>query len=298
MLDSTFSENVTPAPADGDDRPAGPGDDTPDWPPWTAPAALVMALAVGTIAALLVVLIVAAALHITIPSNGNFPGGLNVLATVVQDACFVLVAIWFARIGGRRITPGQFGLRATRVLRAAWMVAFVYVTFLVFTDIWSEIVNTPQETLLKSLGANNSTALLVASAILTCVVAPCAEEFLFRGVIFTALRNWRGPWVSAALTGLAFGAVHAESAPIADLVPLALFGFGLCWLRWRTDSLLPGIAAHSINNSIAFAALEGWAAGDYVLLLLAALAALAVIGTGMRATGLIVARPRPAALAG
>ena len=90
------------------------------------------------------------------------------------------------------------------------------------------------------------------------MVAPICEEFLFRGYIFTALRNWRGTLPAAVITGLLFGGVHAGSAPALDLVPLAGLGFGLCLLYRYTGSLYPCIAAHSLNNSLAFASLEGW----------------------------------------
>ncbi len=87
--------------------------------------------------------------------------------------------------------------------------------------VWSEAVNPSREKLLEDLGTNEGTTLLLLSAALTCVVAPMCEEFLFRGYMFTALRNWRGTWPAAVITGLIFGAVHAGSAPALDLVPLA-----------------------------------------------------------------------------
>ena len=90
------------------------------------------------------------------------------------------------------------------------------------------------------------------------MIAPICEEFLFRGYIFTALRNWRGTLPAAILTGLLFGGVHAGSAPALDLLPLAALGFGLCLLYRYTGSLYPCIAAHSLNNCVAFASLEGW----------------------------------------
>ncbi len=92
------------------------------------------------------------------------------------------------------------------------------------------------------------------SAGLTCVVAPICEEFLFRGYIFTALRNWRGTLPAALITGLMFGGVHVGSAPALDLVPLAALGFGLCLLYRYTGSLYPCMLAHSLNNSLAFSA--------------------------------------------
>ena len=96
------------------------------------------------------------------------------------------------------------------------------VAFLVLSAIWAAVVQPRhRRSCSTQLGANETTSLLVLSAALTCVVAPICEEFLFRGYIFTALRNWRGTWPAAVITGLLFGGVHVGSAPALDLVPLA-----------------------------------------------------------------------------
>ena len=133
----------------------------------------------------------------------------------------------------------------------------------------------PQEKLLEQLG--NEGSLLLLSAALTCVVAPICEEFLFRGYIFTALRNWRGTLPAALITGLLFGGVHVGSAPALDLVPLAALGFGLCLLYRYTGSLYPCIAAHSLNNSIAFAGLENCSVAGAVLIARALVACIAAL---------------------
>ena len=65
-----------------------------------------------------------------------------------------------------------------------------------------------------------------------------------------------------SITGLLFGGVHAGSAPALDLVPLAALGFGLCLLYRYTGSLYPCIAAHSLNNSLAFAQPRGLELAD------------------------------------
>src|SRR6202035_3490047 len=105
---------------------------------------------------------------------------------------FIAAALFFAQLGGRRVAAWQFGLRPTRVGRAGGLAFAAGVGFVVFSALWSLAVHTPKEKLLETLGAHQSTLLLVLSAGLTCVVAPICEEFLFRGFIFRALRNWRG----------------------------------------------------------------------------------------------------------
>jgi uncharacterized protein len=98
----------------------------------------------------------------------------------------------------------------------------------------------------------------VSVAVLVCVLAPIAEEFFFRGYFFSALRSWKGLWPAAVITGLVFGAIHIGSAPVPYLVPLAVFGFVLCLLYWRTGSLYPCIVLHALNNCLAFGVSQHW----------------------------------------
>jgi uncharacterized protein len=168
------------------------------------------------------------------------------------------------------------------------------ITFLIVSAIWGAAFHAEKEKLLKQLGTGENTTLLLLSAALTCVIAPICEEFLFRGFIFTALRSWRGPWSAAILTGLAFGAVHVLSAPVVYLVPLAALGFGLCLLYWRTGSLYPCIAAHSLNNSLAFGSLEGWG-WQIPVLMVASLTAIGLLALTLIRTGVISSEPFPPA---
>src|ERR671934_108205 len=87
--------------------------------------------------------------------------------------------------------------------------------------------------------------------------APIGEEIAFRGYLFPALTRWRGPWIGAILTALAFGAAHFLVYPLVFLPALAFFGFGACLLFWFTGSLLPSICLHAINNAIAAGVLLG-----------------------------------------
>ena len=115
---------------------------------------------------------------------------------------------------------------------------------------------------MKEIGGNSGTLGILAACAVTCVVAPICEEFLFRGFIFASLRNWRGPWPAAIITGVLFGVVHGLSAPAVDLLPLAFLGFVLCVVYQRTGSLYPCIALHLLNNAIAFGADEHGGCGS------------------------------------
>jgi membrane protease YdiL (CAAX protease family) len=229
------------------------------WSPWTAPLALIGGIVLAAVGALIVDLPLTAAFGVKITTK-HTPPGIEIADTIVQDIAFVLAAVYCAHIGARAVRAWQFGLRRPGVgwRSAVRMLTVLLVCFAILSIVWSELFEVEKEKLLENLGTNQSTVLLLASAALTCVIAPICEEFLFRGYMFSALRNWRGIWPAAIVTGLVFGGVHAGSAPVLDLVPLASLGFGLCLLYHYSGSLYPCVIAHSLNNSLAFALLEHW----------------------------------------
>jgi uncharacterized protein len=281
-------------PATSPSIPPGPPSrrfDSPstDWQWWLGPLALVVALILALFASLIIDLpLFALGVHLD-PSEP--PGGVVIADTAVQELVFVATAVLLARIGSpppapRRVASWQFGLRSTPFWRAAGLLALALLAFLIFTAIWSGLVHVEKDKVLEKLGAKEGTALLIASAALTCIIAPICEELFFRGFIFTALRKLRGPWPAAVLTGLLFGAVHATSAPAESLLPLAVLGFLLCLLYRATGSLYPCIVAHSVNNSLAFGVLEGWS-WQILPLLGAALGGIALVALAARRIGLI-----------
>ncbi|HEX5146657.1 MAG TPA: CPBP family intramembrane glutamic endopeptidase [Conexibacter sp.] len=245
--------------------PVRSGDDDGDgrWPPWTAAAALLTAFGLALVGAVLIGAVGAA----FGASLRDPPPAVNIVATFVQDGAFVAAAVIFAARAGR-VLPAQFGFVRTRLRQAVGWMVLAYLGYVVLGQLWAQLVHTSEkDNLPTSLGVSESTVALVAVCVLVTTIAPLAEETLFRGYIFGALRNWRGPWPAALITGIAFGAIHGLGAtPAVFLVPLAIFGIALCLVRERTGSLLPCIALHAINNSLAFGVAEHWTAGQTLLL--------------------------------
>ena len=272
------------------ERPQGPAAN--DWPAWTGFVVLVAALVLATVGGLIVD-IPALVLGVKI-STEHTPPGLEFADTVVQDVVFVLTAIMFAQLGGRKVRSWQLGFRPTPLWRAVGLAALTIVVFLIFSAIWVVALNVKEEDtkLLNALGTNETTLLLVASALLTTVIAPICEETLFRGYIFGALSKWKGWLPGAVLTGILFGAVHIGSAPVEDLVPLGVLGFALCFLYRRTGSLYPCIAVHSLNNAFAFGELEKWG-WQVPLLMVGSLVSIAAIAWLAHRIGLISDLPAP-----
>lgn len=261
----------------------------PAWPWWNAPVALLAALAV----VLLVGGLLAAAITLA-AGAGDPPAGVKIGGTYFLDLVLVLSALGFARLTVSP-RPWHFGLRGTPGWSTLGLALLTWAAFVVVLIGFGQVFGSPeQENLPEELGIDTSVAALIAVTLLVTVVAPITEELFFRGFFFTALRSWKGVWPAAILTGLVFGVIHAGSAEPVFLVPLALFGFGLCLLYWRSGSLYPCMSAHALNNSFALGVSEEWMWWQVVGVILLAHLVIAAIVVPLGRRAPMLARPAPA----
>ena len=91
-----------------------------------------------------------------------------------------------------------------------------------------------------------SAAMKIYLGIFAVVIAPLAEEFVFRGLIFSGLKKIGWPKCAWLVTSLLFAAIHA-SAPV--FLPLFVLALGLTWLYQETEGLLAPVLAHSAFNA-------------------------------------------------
>jgi uncharacterized protein len=277
---------------EGVQRPPGPPDTlaAPRWPVWTPFVALLIGLMVALVGQTIVVVIAAAFGW----SGDHQTPAMTIAGTVIQDAGFIGGAVTMAWVTAGRPSAAQFGLRPADLVRAIGGVVAAYVTFQVIALLYALVVDTSQkQDILDQLGANRSGAYLAVSAIVVCVFAPIAEELLFRGFFFPALRTAMPTLLAAASTGLLFGLVHVIGTPFPLIVPLALLGFLLCLLYLYTGSLLPCMALHSLNNAIAFGLSLKWPLAATLALVIAAPTLVVSIGL-LAARSKRLALPAPA----
>lgn len=91
------------------------------------------------------------------------------------------------------------------------------------------------------------------------IVAPLAEEIIFRGYLYPVAKSFAGPWVGMLFTALVFAAGHGN---IPLLLPLFLLGLLLALAYELTGSLWASISIHFFFNSatvaIQLAIRAGW----------------------------------------
>lgn len=236
------------------------------WSPW---AAVLYAVAVYFVAQILASVIV-----VLYP---RFLGWTSVQATdwlnnsIVAQFWYVLFAEaltfgaiwWFVRmrksslraIGWKRMRWSDplstlAGFAAYFVLYAALLA--------VATHLFPSLnVNQKQELGFSSASGGGNLLLTFLSLV---VLPPLVEETVFRGFVFTGLRNKLRPVWAAVFTSLLFATAHLQfgsGKPLLWVAGLDTFTLSLvlCYLRHKTDSLWPGVLLHALKNGIAFAAL-------------------------------------------
>jgi len=92
------------------------------------------------------------------------------------------------------------------------------------------------------------------------ILIPClaitpavCEEFFFRGLLLQTVRQRAGFWKAILISGLSFGLFHfiveSSVAPLRFVVTSTL-GCVLAWVCLKSNSIVPGVILHSINNAI------------------------------------------------
>lgn len=84
------------------------------------------------------------------------------------------------------------------------------------------------------------------------LLAPLAEEMVFRGAVLRTLLGLfdrRRPWLPIAISALLFALVHWN---MAQGLHAFLMGLLIGWMYYRTESIVPGLVLHGVNNSVAY----------------------------------------------
>ena len=238
------------------------------WKPWTVGLAFIAAVALALAGRASI-------------ATGSDRGTAALLGIGIAQILLAVAAIGVALLlAGRHGKPsaGDFGLRRPPLGRAVALLLAVWIAFTVATVLWVSTLGLDGEdaqALTDRLGTDGTLTIVILIVVIT-IIAPLQEEFLFRGYIFRALRNRQGVWPAAITAGVLFAATHIGWIPIAFMVPIVLFGVGLCLLYHWTGSLYPGIALHALNNSIPLAAALHWTWQTPLLMVGSTLAALAI----------------------
>jgi membrane protease YdiL (CAAX protease family) len=214
------------------------------------------------------------------------PDGMLIFLTIVQDALLVGAAVFAVAAILGRVTPAMFGLRPVKLGKAVGWTLIAYGGYWLCSAILLAIFGQPPEQdIVRDLKETEDTAVLVGFAVLTCLIAPVAEELFFRGFLFSVLASRVGVAAGALLTGGIFGLIHLPGSPLLGVAVLVAFGALLCVVYWKTGSLIPCMALHALNNAISFGYTKSLDPAGLVALIAGSVALVTVIGIVLSGRG-------------
>jgi hypothetical protein len=204
----------------------------------------------------------------------HFPGGLSALGKAASPPWWSnalgLVGLWtgfaaaiyYAYSAGRlRPLPRQWRIRPGDVVYIALGVGCQLLVDLAYRPLHVHDLNGPVNHLFNAAHGPAFILLIV----MTALVAPVMEEWLFRGVLYRAISEGTGEPGSrrAVVTGVVlsaalFALAHFELVQFAGL---AFLGVVLALLVHRTRRLIPSVITHVSFNAVAVIALVSQRAG-------------------------------------
>jgi membrane protease YdiL (CAAX protease family) len=162
-----------------------------------------------------------------------------------------------ARNGGWRAAFGLDGVRRSDWLPWITGIGFVYLGRTVVGVVANLLTDGRATAQASNVALRHPGALTIAVLALTAVVlAPIAEEFMFRGLLLRTFMRRMGFWPAALLSTALFGLFHVyEVHSVVGAITLAcevgVLGLGNSYLVRITGRLTPGIMVHASFNAIA-----------------------------------------------
>ena len=174
-------------------------------------------------------------------------GGNAILAALVSAFSSVITLIIFLKTKWTPLTRGYLLSKPWGTL--LWVALFSLGTIIPLSFLYEQL----------GIEMDENTQQIITSMmkepwgyVAVGILAPLAEEVVFRGAILRTLlgiMSKKNHWVAIMISAAIFGAVHCNQAQFINAL---LMGLLLGWMYYRTQSLVPGILLHWVNNTMAY----------------------------------------------
>ncbi|HEU6447702.1 MAG TPA: type II CAAX endopeptidase family protein [Verrucomicrobiae bacterium] len=149
----------------------------------------------------------------------------------------------------------EFGLRGKmfRPIGLAVLALIVILPAVGWLEQFSELLlqkfgwQSPEEEAVTLIAGAKTLPMKVYLGFFAVVMAPVAEEFIFRGVLYRFVKQLGFPKLAWLGTSALFAAIHGSPAIFPSLFLLALT---FAWLYEKTGNLLAPVFAHSLFNGV------------------------------------------------
>lgn len=183
------------------------------------------------------VVVFAFTLTLTTPSGQKFDTGRGIYATLVMIGC-----LYLGLVAARApVLAGALGFRWAP--KQGWLFWLWVGGALSVVQLIVDII---QLKYFSGINPGRPAAITTQLFLLHCLMAPTAEEILFRMLICALAIALAGSWGGIMISGALFASAH-YLAGVAHMDNL-IGGFFLAWLFVKSETILLPIALHSISN--------------------------------------------------
>ena len=174
--------------------------------------------------------------------------------TIMMDLMLVAVVVVFLRVWRDRDPAELFGLRRMSIvqalIKAAWWFVPIYAIVwcvsvgseAMLNGVWPDMGH---QSAVEVLENTSSPVLKLALSLTAVVVAPLAEEIMFRGFIYGVIKRYTDGYLAAIVSALLFAAIHMH---VGIFLPLFALGLLFAAAYETTGCLFVSIFLHALFN--------------------------------------------------
>lgn len=179
----------------------------------------------------------------------------TVVSIVVYTLALVIIIGVPQRIRRWRTTRYELGIaKAPKWMDGIWLITAIFVYLILTVSITALAMyvfpsaNYAQKQEIGFEALSQSWEYILAFVSLV-IIAPLAEELIFRGYLFGKLKKYAAVWVAVLLSAALFAVAHGQWNVALDTFALGLV---LASLRLITGNIWVSMALHALKNGLAF----------------------------------------------
>lgn len=247
--------------------------------PWGPVGAVLLVLLISVLAVALAGVVMAGVLAVTpalrraVETRCSGDSGACMTA-LLAGLCLIyfflvtglMLACWFRRgatlSNSLLLRPAQWRLWQYALFAIVTVLALVVLQQILFylSALFGAASGDPMADLerLGGMFSLDEPASMILMGLLAVVLAPLAEEFVFRGMLYAAFQKTRLGVIGSGILLSALWSVMHWGYSSQNLAALFCLGLLFAWIVWRTGSLWPAVIGHGANNLVAVAALMSY----------------------------------------
>lgn len=181
---------------------------------------------------------------------------MGLVTTIIAEVIVIFWALWFT--GFLRTWPEAFHFKNFKLkyVLLGLVAGQVFYWGLQGLALLLAAFGTPvaSSDTAMSLGSLQGLEAIIILLLVVPFIGPFIEEFLFRGVIVTSLKNskWHATWISVLVSAISFGIMHIQGfgsfTDFAILLWITFMGGVFAFLYIKTKSFWTVFAAHAVYN--------------------------------------------------